>query len=174
MAALEGNELVNVESVTALMALFGAKYRASSFEGTSVASYYISSSEQDHPSNTVLVSRDGSTASLKKTGGPNSYKTTTLTFVSGEDALFYVFFGLGFDDTSGVGSSGNVTISISQNTTVVSPSSIRYSNILRGDKTFLDGYVRLKEGEQLKIVSKQQSGAIDQIITTTAKVIRIC
>lgn len=174
MATLEGNELVNVESVTALMSLFGAKYCASSFEGTSIANYNISSSDSNHPTNTVFISRDGSTCSFKKTGSSNAYKTTTLTFVSGEDALFYVFFGLGFNDTSGVGSSGNVTISISQNTTVVSPSSTSYSNKIDGSLTFLDGYVRLRKGEQLKIVSKQQNGARDQLITTTAKVSRIC
>lgn len=149
MATLEGNELVNVESVTALMALFGAKYYGAFYEGTILTEYGGAKRTPTYRSSTY----DGSTFSLTQTSG--SLQTTKFVVTAGEDSLWQISFG-GATNTNNKSYSYDVTVSSSDNTLKFSPANIEGS-FPTGSSTQVNYrevfslYVRIKKGQSVTI-----------------------
>ena len=145
MAALEGNELVNVESVTALMALFGARYRASYFSGQVVSGRNITTQT---PTSEYLSS-DGTTFSLKQTGGRDTDKITTFSFTAGEDSLWYVdLWGNSSDSDNSL--RNDYTVSVSDSSLVLSPKA-RNVDLTTTGKNYFVSYLRLKKGVSFNV-----------------------
>lgn len=145
MAALEGNELVNIESVTALMSLFGAKYRASYFSGHVISGTNI---VQQTPTSEYLSS-DGTTFSLNQTGGRSTNKITTFSLTVGEDSLWYVDL---WGDSSDSGNTlrNDYTVSVSDSSLVLSPKA-RSVDLTTTGVHYFASYLRLKKGVSFNV-----------------------
>lgn len=145
MAALEGNELVDVESVTALMTLFGAKYRASYFSGQVTSGHSIT---QQTPTSEYLSS-DGTTFSLNQTGGRATDKITTFSLTAGEDSLWYVDLWGNSSDSGNI-LKNDYTVSVSDSSLVLSPKA-RSVDLTTMGVHYFASYLRLKKGVSFNV-----------------------
>lgn len=148
MAVLEGNELVNVESVTALMALFGAKYYTSSFYGYIMSGTWISRDTATYE----YLSGDGTTFSLTQTGNDNQDKTTKFVVTFGEDSLWNLTLGMSVN-TQGANFENKYKISLSDNSLVFSPSTRERTTTSTTREDYFDAYLRVKKGTKLTVSS---------------------
>lgn len=146
MATLEGNELVNVESVTALMSLFGAKYCASFFDG------YVLSGRSENRQTPIYkyLSSDGTKFSLTQTGSAGDFKNNKFSITFGEDSLWHVTFGIrrfSNDDNF----EGEYTISMSDGSLVLQPSKNTIEGALDRVINYFDAYIRVKKGTKFTV-----------------------
>ena len=162
MAALEGNELVNVESITALMTLFGANFYGAVYTGTIITGFGSQKFTPRYSSSTF----DGSSFSLTQTSG--SYHVSKFVVTAGEDSLWKISFSGRTNGTSGQ-YLYDVTVSSSDNTLKFSPaniegrfptgssSSVSYTNVI-------SLYVRIHKGKSVTISNTDgTSGAQGEI-----------
>ena len=169
MATLEGNELVNVESVTALMSLFGAKYRASYFSGSVLTGHNINKQTPTFEQ----LSSDGTTFSFKQTGSSDADKITNFSFVAGEDSLWYVDLS-GNSYKSGDNLRNEYTISVSDSSLVLSPTARTIDFSSDTLVSYLTLYLRLKKGVSFSVrcdANGPMNAAYGSLIF---KVFRVC
>lgn len=148
MATLEGNELVNAESITALMALFGAKYYTSSFYGYIMSGTWISRGTATYD----YLSGDGTTFSLTQTGDDSQNKTTKFVVTFGEDSLWHLTLGMSVNK-QGASFDNEYKISLSDNSLVFSPSTRERSTTSTTREDYFDAYLRVKKGTKLTVNS---------------------
>ena len=157
MATLEGNELVNVESVTALMSLFGANFYGAFYTGNIYTGY----GEGKHTPEYMSSTFDGSSFSLTQTTGGRQVSKFVVT--AGEDSLWQISFS-GLTETINKNYSYNVTVSSSDRTLKFSPSNIEGtfpvgSTSYVNYSTVLSLYVRIKKGQSVTISNTDGSTA---------------
>lgn len=176
MAALEGNELVNVESVTALMALFGARYKGSYI--STVATGIVASGSPSY-SKKIIINSDGSTITV-----PNIQKIRSNKFMcswsleAASGGLFYMRSSLTVTKS---GTTGNqnlvITPKTSLGTTTFTPASITVDRLFGNvttDETLFETVFRIKDGETFTYKEVYNVYVGHHEATTFFELYRIC
>lgn len=176
MATLEGNELVNVESVTALMSLFGAKYMGSYIKTS--ASGFVRDGNPSYESK-IIVSSDGSTINVPNiSDSGSSIYTCNFSLTSETDGLFFMRSSYTVSE-SGTNSKQKLTVTpkTSMNTTKFTPTSFSISSLfghVTTDETIFETMFRLKAGETFSYKEAYDIYTNTQVAQTYFELYRIC
>lgn len=176
MATLEGSELVNVESVTALMSLFGAKYMGSYIKTS--ASGFVRRGNASYKSK-IIVSSDGSTINVPNISDDgDSTFTCSFSLTSKSDGLFFMRSSYTVT-TEGSNSNQKLTITpkTSLNTTKFTPTSFSISSLfghVTTDETMFETMFRLKAGETFSYKEVYDIYTTTQVAQTYFELYRIC
>lgn len=176
MATLEGNELVNVESVTALMALFGAKYM-----GTYISTSAFGFVANGNPSYTkkIVIASDGSTVNIPNISeGAQDIFTCSWSLTADKGGLFFMRSSYSVLTTSSH-SSQKITITpkTSLNTTTFTPANFIVSNpfsVAQTDTTLFETMFRLKDGETFSYKEAYDLYTTGQSVQTYFELYRLC
>ena len=176
MATLEGNELVNVESVTALMSLFGARYMGSYIKTT--ANGLIRRGSPAY-SRKIIVSADGSTINVPNiSDNGDSLFTCSFSLTSKSDGLFFMRSSCTVT-TAGTNYNQKLTITpkTSLNTTKFAPTSFSISNLfghVTTNETMFETMFRLKAGETFSYKEVYEIYTTTHVAATYFELYRIC
>lgn len=175
MAVLEGNELVNVESVTALMSLFGARYKGSYIR--TIATGFVGSGNPSYVRKTI-ISSDGSIITVPNIQKSGSKFTCNWSLNAVVGGLFYMRSSLTVA-ASGTNSRQNLVITpkTSLNTTTFTPASLTIGNLfghVTTDETLFETVFRIKDGETFTYKEVYEIYTTIQDATTSFELYRIC
>ena len=176
MAALEGNELVNVESVTALMTLFGARYKGSYIR--TIANGFVNNGSPSYLRK-IIVNSDGSTITVPNIQESGESKfTCSWSLKAASGGLFYMRSSLTVAK-AGSNSRQNLVITpkTSLNTTTFTPANLTISNLfghVTTDETQFETFFRIKDGETFTYKEVYDIYTSTQNATTYFELYRIC